>query len=108
MLTVDAWLQVINTLGVPVGVMLVMVFSIWKFFGWAAPRADKLIDSTQATMTRVAESSEKSADALEVLVPVAKTNAAMLEKISEEHDTTHGKIEQILELTKDIKRALKE
>ena len=104
----DDWLKVLNTLGVPVGVMLVMVFSIWKFFGWAAPRADKLIDSTQDTMKRVAVSSEQSAEALERLVPVSETSAALLQKVADEHDDTQERIEKIHEIVLDIKRALKE
>lgn len=101
-------IQVINTLGVPVGVMLVMGYGIWKMFNWASPRVDKMIDATEATMTKVAKSSEQSAEALDRLVPISETSARMIERLANEHGGTLKKIDEIHENVKDIKRALKD
>ena len=98
--------QIINTLGVPIGVMLVMGYGIWQFFRWAAPRADKMIDATQQTMDRIAISTETSAEALETLVPISQTSAKAIEGLVAEHVETVAKISEIHHDVKEIKKTV--
>lgn len=49
-------IEIFKSLGIPVGVMLLMLFAGWRAAKWLAPRADKIIESHTEFVKRTADS----------------------------------------------------
>lgn len=106
------WTQLANQFGIPVVVMVVMGFAIWRvgksILAWAAPNVQKAVDSYIKTNEQNAESASKSADALEKLVPICEASKKMIETIEDGHEATEKKVAEIHELVPEIHKIVQD
>lgn len=50
------WVEIVDRLGVPVGVLVAVGVALWRSLTWVAPRIDKALDRHMKTMDTVCES----------------------------------------------------
>ena len=105
------WTQIASQLGIPVAVMAVLGFGIWRagkaVFSWGAPLVQKAVESQVETNKKHAESAGTSADALKQLVPICEASKRIAEKLDDGHEVTSHKVEEIHKMVKDIHENLK-
>lgn len=76
----DAIIHVVNQLGLPVGMVIVLFFGGWKAAAWCGPRIERWVNDYMATQVKNTEIlRELAAKSIEL----AEENAHVLEKIEE-------------------------